>query len=531
MSQSFDAFEDNAIGVYQKLRATLDSQHKAAASNIDKDINKKIDSAIQKAGGNKLSPLQRLDITISTLKSLINQRTSQLQSEKTRLASLPEPSYTKRNDLDFVKMLYEAEPDNRKLFKMSLEPFVISESNGLAAEYNIDISNKYIANLNSRLPPLEKSRPAAIKATDTFSMPAIPVGVNTAPILSVPGGKGAVSPTAGSPSLGNALKKAVSSLAKDAIAKAGQVAAVFATLAASSLLPKLSNGERQFSTAIPVSELNPPKTVNWQAVAAAKGTVDLPYRVQTIESNGKTQIVVAPTEGLLSKVPVRALVRDPKTGAYSYTEAGPRGISITVTPANAPGSQNPSTTTPANPVPPLIFPGPTVTAIEPQIETYPDLGERDFNDAIYVYPSETGLPPVYIAFKDARDEPGVGTGKGQPVAGNWLAGASQGNGAPIPTQIANQLRGKDFKSWRDFREQFWIAVSNDPELIKQFNFGNKSAIKAGYAPYAIPSEQVGGREKFELHHVIPIAGKGAIYDIDNIRVMTPKRHIEVHTKK
>ncbi|WP_413466745.1 hypothetical protein, partial [Pseudomonas aeruginosa] len=36
-----------------------------------------------------------------------------------------------------------------------------------------------------------------------------------------------------------------------------------------------------------------------------------------------------------------------------------------------------------------------------------------------------------------------------------LGAASQGEGAPIPSQIADKLRGKTFKNWRDFREQFW----------------------------------------------------------------------------
>lgn len=159
MSQSFDAFEDNAIQVYQKLREYLDNQYKGAKGNIEKDIDEKVESAIKAAGGQSvLSPLSRIDIAISTIQKLIAQRSEQLQSERQRLASLPESSYSARNDLDFVKMLYDAEPDNRQLFKMSLEPFVISESDGLAAEYNADVSSQYIANLQRRLPELEKAR-------------------------------------------------------------------------------------------------------------------------------------------------------------------------------------------------------------------------------------------------------------------------------------------------------------------------------------------------------------------------------------
>ncbi|HGN0869441.1 TPA: HNH endonuclease [Providencia alcalifaciens] len=53
----------------------------------------------------------------------------------------------------------------------------------------------------------------------------------------------------------------------------------------------------------------------------------------------------------------------------------------------------------------------------------------------------------------------------------------------------------------------------------------------GFAPYPIPEEQVGGRDTFELHHETPISEGGGVYDMDNIRVTTPKRHIDIHRGK
>nr|WP_323371547.1 hypothetical protein [Pseudomonas helleri] len=43
----------------------------------------------------------------------------------------------------------------------------------------------------------------------------------------------------------------------------------------------------------------------------------------------------------------------------------------------------------------------------------------------------------------------------------WLGAASQSEGAPIPSQIADQLRGRDFRNFRVFREAFWEVVAND----------------------------------------------------------------------
>ena len=42
------------------------------------------------------------------------------------------------------------------------------------------------------------------------------------------------------------------------------------------------------------------------------------------------------------------------------------------------------------------------------------------------------------------------------------------------------------------------------------------------------SERVGERERFELHHIKRVTDGGAVYDIDNLRVVTPKHHIEIH---
>nr|WP_323369765.1 hypothetical protein [Pseudomonas helleri] len=49
----------------------------------------------------------------------------------------------------------------------------------------------------------------------------------------------------------------------------------------------------------------------------------------------------------------------------------------------------------------------------------------------------------------------------------WLGAASQGEGAPIPSQIADQLCGREFRNFRAFREAFWKAVANDSELVRQ----------------------------------------------------------------
>lgn len=115
--------------------------------------------------------------------------------------------------------------------------------------------------------------------------------------------------------------------------------------------------------------------------------------------------------------------------------------------------------------------------------------------------------------------------------GVWLAGAGVGLGSPIPTRIADQLRGREFASFDTFRKAFWKAVAADPELSRQFNGDNLNRMQSGYAPTARDKDTIGKRSTFELHHVERIADGGAVYDVDNLRANTPRNHIANHRKQ
>ena len=130
--------------------------------------------------------------------------------------------------------------------------------------------------------------------------------------------------------------------------------------------------------------------------------------------------------------------------------------------------------------------------------------------------------------ENRRKQPGKATGKGKPVGDKWLNDAGKDSGVPIPDRIADKLRDKEFKSFDDFRKKFWEEVSKDPELSKQFNPGNKKRLSQGLAPRARNKDTVGGRRSFELHHDKPISQDGGVYDMDNLRITTPKRHIDIH---
>ncbi|EFQ5903938.1 hypothetical protein HZX00_005182 [Salmonella enterica] len=127
-----------------------------------------------------------------------------------------------------------------------------------------------------------------------------------------------------------------------------------------------------------------------------------------------------------------------------------------------------------------------------------------------------------------RNQPGTATGQGQPVGDKWLEDAGKEAGAPIPDRIADKLRGKEFKNFDDFRKKFWEEVSKDPELNKQFIKGNRDRMQVGKAPKSRKKDAAGKRTSFELHHDKPISQDGGVYDMDNLHITTPKRHIDIH---
>lgn len=204
----------------------------------------------------------------------------------------------------------------------------------------------------------------------------------------------------------------------------------------------------------------------------------------------------------------------------------------TWTPVVPPGSEHlGSTTSPIPSIPPVVYPGNPAIPVLPQNETFPAVDEGEVGASIPGFPGDMKLPSPDVLFLDRRDDPGVATGFGKSVSGLWLGEAARGEGAPIPAQIADQLRGRTFANFHRFREAFWKAVAADAVLREQFTRTNLDRMRDGSAPYPRTTDQVGGRRTFELHHEVEISKDGAVYGLDNLLVMTPKRHIELHKGK
>lgn len=133
---------------------------------------------------------------------------------------------------------------------------------------------------------------------------------------------------------------------------------------------------------------------------------------------------------------------------------------------------------------------------------------------------------------ERRYRPGVAkiSGKLNDVHGKWLSVENDFNG-PIPGQIAKRLEGVRFNSFRAFRRRLWREVAATPELAKQFSTENQRRMARGRAPFARKSRRVGRLRSYVLHHDPQISNWGDVFDMSTITVMTPKSHVQTHSKK
>ncbi|WP_223537647.1 S-type pyocin domain-containing protein [Pseudomonas sp. GL-B-16] len=160
--------------------------------------------------------------------------------------------------------------------------------------------------------------------------------------------------------------------------------------------PALANGERVPQTVLTLSGSTflPKLPSNLNEIAAAEGTIDLPYRI--VGDLNQYTLVATPAGGSVSaKVPVRALAFDPATSSYSFTsnDTPPNILSFPIIHLG-----NGSTTSPARPAQVPTYTGVTLSPLLVQPETLPAFELPDFRDCIYCFPIESGLPPIYVVF-------------------------------------------------------------------------------------------------------------------------------------
>lgn len=287
--------------------------------------------------------------------------------------------------------------------------------------------------------------------------------------------------------------------------------------------------DQQAALSIPLADLSPPDGLDLVTAAATGATVELPYSPFVLSEEAHTTLVIADSSNVaaVGRVPVVAAQFDPQAGVYSVVLENPQRI-LTWTPASAPGNEIPAPTILPEHLPETpVYQGATLTPIQGQIESYPALDLVDQARIIVTFPADSGMAPILVMFKDRRMDPGQAAGDGIETL-VVSAEQTRGMGAPIPARIAAQLKGKHFQSFRKFREAFWTLVGNDEFLSKTFAAHNIAAMKGGYAPALREEDCYGSQVTLQIHHIQPISKGGAVYDMDNLRIVTPKAHNRIH---
>lgn len=330
------------------------------------------------------------------------------------------------------------------------------------------------------------------------------------------------------PGLSAAVRSAISGLAWITGADGADPAARRASIL-SFQYDKPGCGE-PFAISVPLSHLVPVEGRDWLHLALTNAEIELPYRINSdvAEPQGMqlsvglkeitelAQVYVVGTGGTVaSTVKVRPALWDADTGGYRFTLPGLPTCTVSWASPSSMGAAGTSGSAVIHGTRAGLIAPAKVPTLEPIV-----LGEEpSFNDCIVVFPYASGIDPVYMLFKGAREYAGVASGRGQPLASDWPQTAARNMGAVIPSQVADQLRNQVFRGFNHFREAFWRCVASDAGLAARFPAIDSEAMRKG-------------RGGLEIHYVIPPSAGGDVYDMDNMRLRAPlpanNAHIQQH---
>lgn len=249
-------------------------------------------------------------------------------------------------------------------------------------------------------------RQAVFIAAGTLVMPTYANAVTVA-------GKGIIQAGAGAAVLAQAIADGIAALGQIAASGPGARIAAFVTLGLYSPATADTAMDRtpdriRYGFGFKASQLGLPAGTDLQSIALAQGTVELPWRLSNEAKGDQSIISVIRADGVSvpKGVPVRAATLNPMTGLYEVvlptTIADQPPITLTWIPAEAPGSENPSSTTPAVPQEIPVYAGTTLQPITVTAESYPGVTINP-DDLITWFPAESGIAPIYVMFSEPLD--------------------------------------------------------------------------------------------------------------------------------
>ncbi|MCW1244223.1 bacteriocin immunity protein [Pseudomonas sp. SAICEU22] len=261
---------------------------------------------------------------------------------------------------------------------------------------------------------------------------------------------------------------------------------------------------------------------DWQALAAQRGSVELPLRMSTTTVAVKPgslsyglkairelfEVYITPCAGFLpGKVRVRPAVWHEDERAYRFTTDGPQPDMIEWTYPR--GLEAPAVSKQDR----LDSTGFVRSSPVPELALFDSVEAVRFDDYVVVFPPDSGLEPVYVLFNDRRDCPGGVSGEGHAEAEDWQTQALSSQGASVPASVADPLRGQVFERFDLFKRAFWKAVAAVPALNAQFNIDNRALLLSGLAPR---SELPEDNRTLRILHRVDVTQGGGVYDLDNL---------------
>ena len=465
---------------------------------------------------------------ISSQSNSLNQENNNLANAQSRLQQAQTEAAAKRQ-AEIARQAAEAA-------RLSAEQAAAAQ-----AKAEADAKARSEAEAATKAAALEAAR-SKLEEQNVFGFAGFPaVAASAAPITFAETGLGGFNlGEAAAATAWNSVRTVVAELTGTVISGSG----IGALIASVAYIPGAGEGSdkvpgrediNMFLSAMPADAIQLPSDTILKAAADVNGSVDMAVRGRVYYTDNALKTYLVRTVNP-SAVRVFNASIDKVTGLYSVSipaESGLPSRTILVSPEKAPGYKG---------LPPLVTPvhsdavpgntgnqNPVYTS--PVVESFPMADDMDFRDAILYFPADSGLKSIYVMLQSGRDLPGKVEGKGTDVAGTWLMGSGKDLGVPVPTRIAEKLVGREFRNFKAFRNAFWKEVVADPELANQFKKRNKTRMKQGLSPAVPKDEEAGERISFEIHHIELISEGGEVYDIDNLRIVTPKRHIEIHSKK
>ena len=102
------------------------------------------------------------------------------------------------------------------------------------------------------------------------------------------------------------------------------------------------------------------------------------------------------------------------------------------------------------------------------------------------------------------------------------------DGVSIPKSVGEKLSGRTYKNFDNFRKDFWTEMSKNKNFNDLFSKGNQTKMREGLAPSSMKSGHYKTKTRYEVHHVKEIQNGGSVYSMDNLIIVTAKRHKQLH---